>query len=481
MENLVVGKHCFRIIGEIGRGGMGVVYHARQEEMNRDVALKTLLNAHDPFARKRFDREVQALASVQHPNLVKVYSYESSSDWLSFAMELIQGETLAATLKVLSRRVKVDSISDATGHKTLDSTVVESDQKDNAAILETVILPKDQFPSSPTRGCDSERSPKISTAYVRNCVQFLRDVASAVQALYEKGIIHRDIKPSNIMIRRDGSPVLMDLGLAKLNAESSLTLSAQFVGTVQYASPEQIQNAADVDFRTDVYSLGMTMWAMLTLRPVNGNCDAMGIHEIMQRIVTQDAPSVRSVYRQVPKELDAIVSKCVKRNRKERYGTVQSLINDLDGYINGQPISVGSWNSSRWLRNWLIQDPIRAAFGLVIVGLLVNNGAKFILLPLMTKGGMSKFQDEVSGGTESLAWLMIGGGVLVWVGNQAMQLWNGRKKQLARGKVSMFLRVALVVAFIAILLIGIETSWMSIKTWLFIFTDRGEFKWRTGK
>jgi hypothetical protein len=169
----------------------------------------------------------------------------------------------------------------------------------------------------------------------------MRQVAEAAHALHEAGIVHRDIKPGNIMVSARGTRVvLMDLGLAQLadEADGKLTRTRQFVGTLRYASPEQILAVDKLDRRSDVYSLGATLWELLTLRPLYGATDETPTAELMKRIQYDDPERVRKYHPGVPADLEAVVLKCLKKRPEQRYATARELAEDLGRWLRGRQV-----------------------------------------------------------------------------------------------------------------------------------------------
>ncbi len=257
----------------IGRGGMGVVYEAWEGSMDRRVALKVLPAgiAADERAVGRFIREAQLAGRLNHPNVVAVYGMGVKEQSPYYAMEYVDGETLA---QVLARI-------------------------------------KDAAPDT-----DTPFGKKDCASYFEQLARAFADVADGLQHAHAKKVIHRDIKPSNLILDRDGRLRILDFGLAHLEGQESLTLSGDFLGTPQYMSPEQARRRKiPVDHRTDVYSLGATMYEVLCGRPPFRGTDHA---DLLSRIIEADAPGPRSVNPRVPEDFETIALKCLRKEPDAR-------------------------------------------------------------------------------------------------------------------------------------------------------------------
>jgi WD40 repeat protein/serine/threonine protein kinase/tetratricopeptide (TPR) repeat protein len=334
----------FELLSELGRGGMGVVYRAWQPSLGRQVALKSLIRAGDPKAEARFNREIHALGRVEHPHLVKVFTSGAESDRWFYAMELIEGATLGAVCGHLqSRGSSVTELDLETWQATLSTACQEARAAEKP-------LSADEHPDDRTGRSRDVRSPASAAGrdYIRHVVELVRQVAEAAHALHESGVIHRDIKPDNVLVTPDGTQaVLMDLGLAQLadEAEGRLTRTRQFVGTLRYASPEQVLSVP-LDRRSDVYSLGVTLWELLTLRPMFGATDQTPTPDLMLKVQQTDPESPRRLNPRVPQDLESIVLKCLEKDRSRRYASAQDLADDLSRWLRGelvlaQPPTIG--------------------------------------------------------------------------------------------------------------------------------------------
>jgi len=325
----------FELISRLGRGGMGVVYRALQPSLAREVALKVLLTAGDPKAEARFAREIHALGKVEHPHLVKVFTSGAEGEQWFYAMELIEGADLARVCTQLANSTAADLGEDewTAAVSTACEQQRNQEQPLSASGAAAEVPPPEAVPP-PTA------SRRGGRGHIAQVVELVRQAAAATHALHEAGVIHRDVKPGNIMVSADGRhAVLMDLGLARLadEAEGRLTRTRQFVGTLRYASPEQVLAAAPVDRRSDVYSLGATLWELLTLRPMYGATEQTPTPELMQRIQYEEPARVRELNPQVPRDLDTICLKCLRKEPGRRYPTAKELADDLGRWLRGEP------------------------------------------------------------------------------------------------------------------------------------------------
>ena len=285
----------FRVVRELGRGGMGVVYEAHQESMNRRVALKILPAgvAADRTAFLRFLREAQTAGKLHHPAIVGVHSLGVESDTPYYAMEHIEGESLA---EMVARRRKGES-----------------------PVRASLFAPK---------GTDQ--------AYYLGVARAFAQVADGLHHAHREGVLHRDIKPSNLMVDAEDHLRILDFGLAYFEDVGSLTLTGEVVGTPLYMSPEQARReSVPVDHRTDIYSLGATLYEVLTLCPPLRGKDR---HDTLRQVVHNDPPGLRSHDSLIPRPLETIVLKCLRKHAESRYNTAQALSQDLARFVKGAPV-----------------------------------------------------------------------------------------------------------------------------------------------
>ena len=312
----------FRLLREIGRGGMGVVYEAQQISLGRRVALKVL-----PFAAvldskqiARFKNEAQAAAQLDHPNIVSVYAVGSDRGVHYYAMQLIDGQPLDRAVEDLRK-------TSLSGQGCVETTAGSPDTVDDAQDQEDAYY-----------AANHSFLTQLSTdkgRYFRAVMRLGIQAAEALQAAHEFGVIHRDIKPSNLLLDGEGKLWVTDFGLARCQSDKALTCTGDLIGTMRYMSPEQTRGqSALVDQRTDVYSLGATLYELLTLEPAFPGDDGP---ELLRRLAEQDPRPLKQLQPKVPTDLQTVVHKAMARRREERYTTAQELADDLRRVLEGKP------------------------------------------------------------------------------------------------------------------------------------------------
>ncbi len=293
----------FRLIREVGRGGMGIVYEAEQISLGRRVALKILpfAAALDPRHLQRFRNEAAAAAHLRHENIVSVHAVGHERGVHYYAMQFIDGQSLATLVNEF--RTPLDDRTEA-------STV-------------------------PACRMVTEGKPRTSQWF--NWVARMgQQAAMALEHAHQTGVVHRDIKPANLLLDSQGQVWITDFGLAQVANESGLTFTGELLGTLRYASPEQISGRRGVvDHRSDVYSLGATLYELLTLRPPFNSTDR---HELVHQIATQEPPSPRTFVHEIPVDLETILLKSLQKDPRDRYATAQDLAEDLDRFLHRRPI-----------------------------------------------------------------------------------------------------------------------------------------------
>lgn len=312
----------YRLLGELGRGGMGIVYLARQETVGRFVALKLFppALAQDSVASARFEREIAALGRCDHPNVVKVIAAGKAERTSYYAMELVSGTTLAGL---------VDSLPET--HSLAEAISVAA-AKDRESFEGLPDLPKVSTPSPSSLRPSSRRNA------LREIADMMAQAAQGVHHLHEHGILHRDLKPANLMVSaEDQRVVVMDLGLAAVEGTSVTQDQDAVLGTLRYMAPEQlIRSATEVDRRSDIYSLGATLYELVTSKPVH---DGDSQPRIIQQVLHEDPKRASAVADDIPPDLDAILLRCLSKKPGDRYPTAIDLANDLESFARGEPVS----------------------------------------------------------------------------------------------------------------------------------------------
>jgi serine/threonine protein kinase/WD40 repeat protein/tetratricopeptide (TPR) repeat protein len=313
-----VAPDGYEIETELGRGAMGVVYRAQQIALKRTVALKMILaGAHaSPMTQARFMVEAEAVAAVRHPNVVEVYEFGRTEGLPYFALEFVDGGTLADQLAKTGR-----------------------------------------FSSSAAAVMVSK-------------------LAAGMAAAHAKGIVHRDLKPANILLTAAGEPKVTDFGLAKVGG-SDMTATGAIMGTPNYMSPEQAGgHTREVGTHSDVWALGAILYELLTGRPPFRG-DSM--QDTFQQVLTRDPERLRATAADVSRDLETICLKCLEKDPKKRYPTADALVADLKAYLEGRPIAarpVGTLGTVvRWgKRNPVIAGALAVAVVALVVGSVISTG-----------------------------------------------------------------------------------------------------------
>ncbi len=339
----------YRMVREIGRGGMGVVYEAVQLTLGRRVALKVLpfAAALDPRHLQRFHNEAHAAAHLHHTHIVPVFGVGCDRGIHYYAMQFIEGQSLAALIAWLRREA-------GKGAGTEDGPPISASGSTNRLAPSPIVPPQaaglaiDQ-PTGPLEplpaGAPAAETPppavfvtagSSSPAFFRTVAQLGIQAAEALEHAHQSGVIHRDIKPGNLLVDGHGNLWVTDFGLAQFQGNARLTMTGDVLGTLRYMSPEQAQvQSGPIDHRTDIYALGATLYELLTLEPAFPGAER---EEVMRRMAFEEPVRPRRRNPAIPVELETIVLKALAKEPSERYATAQELADDLRRFLEDKPI-----------------------------------------------------------------------------------------------------------------------------------------------
>jgi WD40 repeat protein/serine/threonine protein kinase len=361
----------FRLLREVGHGGMGVVYEAVQVSLNRRVALKAL-----PFAAtldtrqiQRFKAEAQAAAHLHHTHIVPVFAVGCERGVHYYAMQFIEGHTLAALIEEM-RRLAARAAGDRTdGGGAAGDCASEmasgrwGPPKRGTPAGEPTgpYPPRPQLPGTPVTTATTQpmavstKPPGTDPGYFRTVAHLGIQAAEALEHAHALGVVHRDIKPANLLVDQGGHLWVTDFGLAQMQSNPGLTLTGDLVGTLRYMSPEQaLAHRVAVDQRTDVYSLGATLYELLALEPAFQGGDRQ---ELLRQIAFEEPRPPRRLNKAIPAELETVVLKALEKSPTDRYATAQELADDLDRFLEDRPIQARRPSLFQVARKWARRHP----------------------------------------------------------------------------------------------------------------------------
>jgi tetratricopeptide (TPR) repeat protein len=326
----------FHLLRVVGRGGMGVVYEAEQMSLRRRVALKVLPFAAllEPRRLQRFQQEAQAAGALHHPNIVPVFSVGCDRGVHYYVMQFINSWSLADYVRDLRESVG---------------------RTQSAA-------------TTPANRCQTIAAWGIQAA-------------EALHHAHELGVVHRDIKPANLLLDDQGILWVTDFGLARLHGETDLTVTGDVVGSLRYMSPEQALGAKGiVDHRADIYSLGATLYELLTLEPALPGGDR---DELFRRLVHGEPRPPRSIERSIPRDLETVILKALRKEPTARFATAQDFADDLKRFLGGEPVLARRPTLAERARGWVRRNSALAAA--VVIVLLVAVAALTVSTVLITR------------------------------------------------------------------------------------------------
>jgi serine/threonine protein kinase len=348
----------YRIVRELGRGGMGIVYEAVQESLGRHVALKVLPRHSllDPKKLARFQREAQAAAGLHHSNIVPVFGVGEHDGLHYYVMQLIPGQSLHEVLARLRRGASWPEILSRAEPITVTGA---SNPTAAGSSLSSTLLRGRGAGGEGVRG----ENP-LCWDHWREVARLGVQAADALDYAHKHGTLHRDIKPANILIDPQGTVWLTDFGLAKLSQQHNLTSTGDLVGTLQYLAPESLHGQTDA--RGDVYSLGLTLYELLTLTPPFPESNPA---KLLQQVSATEPIRPRKLNPAIPRDLETILLKAIAREPSRRYSTAGELAEDLRCFLDDRPIRARRITPAERLRRWYRHN--RAVAGLLAALVLV--------------------------------------------------------------------------------------------------------------
>ncbi len=417
----------FRIIREVGKGGMGVVYEAEQVSLARHVALKVLPRASllDPKAKRRFEREARSAARLHHTNIVPVFGVGEQDGMPYYVMQFIRGlglddvldelkrvhvsSTRAGSFAVVAHRPPKDAAStDDPGDEHparfgraretsaadvarslltggFAETVDHADEpprterpdvaditdgraaaSSSSAISDSLSLSSSSVVLPGRRG-DGSVSRRRKHTYWQSVASVGRQVAEALDYAHKQGILHRDIKPSNLLLDNRGTVWVTDFGLAKANDQQDLTHTGDILGTLRYMPPEAFEGNADA--RGDVYSLGLTLYEMLAFRPA---FDEKERRRLIKQVTDAVPGRLGRLNAQIPRDLETVVHKAIEKDPRQRYVSAAELADDLERFLEDEPIRARRTSPAERLRRWGRRNPTVAGLASALAFLLLT-------------------------------------------------------------------------------------------------------------
>jgi serine/threonine protein kinase len=358
----------YHLLRQIGRGGMGVVYEARQVSLDRRVALKILPATAGVTGRQqmRFELESRAAARLHHSNIVPVFGVGDHNGQKYYVMQLIDGCGLDEVINVLRHR---RSLSESGNREQ----AAESERSAMVAAAASFLLSDSTHadgsrsrltPAPPAAAADTGLSDRqrTSSGYLRNITSVGIQIADALHYAHTQGVLHRDVKPSNLMLDADGQVWIMDFGLAKDRDSHDLTRTGDVVGTLRYMAPERFRGESDA--RSDVYSLGLTLYELMLLQPA---FQAVDRARLIQQLTSESPPRPRRVCRGFPRDLETIVLKAIEHSPNRRYATAAELRDDLQRYLEGRTIRARRAAPVDHIIKWMLREPVVATLTITVL------------------------------------------------------------------------------------------------------------------
>jgi serine/threonine protein kinase/WD40 repeat protein len=413
----------YHILREIGRGGMGVVYEAVQASLGRHVALKVLAlhPAMDARTLERFRREAQAAARLHHTNIVPVFGAGEEEGVHYYAMQFIQGQALSEVLKQIARlrasrshaafpRDPTESPAAAATAATLlrqpIAPAAEGGEGGPAAGDGRTAAGAASVQESPEGGGDVDSSWLVESTTTGRVSQYFRNVASvglqvtsALAYAHSQGILHRDIKPSNLLLDAHGTVWVTDFGLAKAEGADDLTHTGDFLGTLSFMAPERFRGWSDP--RSDIYSLGITLYQLATLKPAFTDVDR---GRLVRKVMTEEPARPRRVEPTVPRDLETIILKAIDKEPSRRYQKADDFAEDLRAFLADKPIRARRASLPERCWRWCRRNRAASVLGTIAAIFLVVACASLFVAHWAERAGREALYWRYLSQARALGW-----------------------------------------------------------------------------
>ena len=356
----------FRLIREIGRGGMGIVFEAEQESLGRRVAVKVLPRQVllDEKHLKRFEREARIAANLHHTNIVEVFGVGEQDGFHYYVMQYIRGAGLDAIIPRLAKLVRRPPNDQPQPTLKADSDEAMAD-------------------SAARELLGSGFNGRLGEHYWQSVARIGLQAADALKYAHSLKTLHRDIKPANLLLDTHGTVWLADFGLAKAAQSEDVSLSQDLVGTLRYMAPEQFRGKTD--HRSDIYSLGLTLYELLALRPAYAETDHS---RLMQRIGEGPPPAPSTDSGEIPRDIETIVLKAISHDINQRYQSAEAMADDLRCFLEDRPISARRVGPVERLARWCRRNKVMASLTGATLFLLVLVAATASIGYVRTKNAL---------------------------------------------------------------------------------------------
>jgi serine/threonine protein kinase/tetratricopeptide (TPR) repeat protein len=382
----------YRILRELGRGGMGIVYEAEQLSLGRRVALKVLpaASALATKSLKRFQGEARAAARLHHTNIVPVYEVGQAKGIHFFTMQYLPGHGLDKIIAELGRLhmgatagphadtkrgledfsvtdVAISLLSDQSAKESVDAAPASASSEKGAGEVHS---------PHAARSGETSHALKPNAPYWHNVARIGLQVADALDYAHAQGMVHRDVKPSNLLLDIHGTVWLTDFGLAKQEEQENLTQSGDVLGTLRYVAPEAMKG--ENDGRSDVYSLGLTLYELISLVPARNASSRAGL---VQQVRDGDIPRLRRLCPKVPRDLETIIHKAASPEQARRYQTAGEMAADLRRFISDEPIHARRVTALERMVRWCRRNPgISITTGAALTAIAATVLVAFVLI-----------------------------------------------------------------------------------------------------